>query len=60
MNLSALNPAQPHNFYLTNPSLAALSDCFADVDGVRLPLHSQVLSLHSSVLCGQVRGGRAA
>lgn len=40
----------PHRFYMGNPDLAALADCFAVVGGVRLPLHSQVLSQQSGVL----------
>ena len=50
MDLSALDPAQPQVFYLSDRSLEALSDCYAVVGGTRLPLHSQVLSLHSPVL----------
>jgi hypothetical protein len=50
MDLAALDPAQPHAFYLSDPSLEALSDCFAVVDGVRLPLHSHILAQQSAVL----------
>ncbi len=62
MDLSTLDLAQPHAFYLAaQPSMEALSDCHAVVNGMRLPLHSQVLSLHSAVLrelfLGQQEGG---
>ena len=50
MDVAALDPALPHAFYLSDPSLEALSDCFAVIGGTRLPLHSHILAQHSAVL----------
>ena len=56
LNLAALNEASPQGFYLADASLEVgaspeeLADCFAVVDGTRLPLHSQVLRAQSAVL----------
>lgn len=41
-DLASLDAANPAAFFLPDPGLAALADCFAVVQGVRLPLHSQV------------------
>ena len=58
-----LDPEQPHAYYLSEPSLAALSDCFAVVGGVRLPMHSHILAHQSGVLrelfLAQREGGAA-
>jgi len=52
---------RPQHLYLADPSLEALADCFATVGGVRLPLHSQLLAMHSAVLrelfLAQAEGG---
>ncbi|PSC69120.1 major lipid droplet [Micractinium conductrix] len=48
MDVAALDPALPHAFYLSDPSLEALSDCFAVIGGTRLPLHSHILAQHSA------------
>ncbi|KAL4433896.1 hypothetical protein ABPG75_000337 [Micractinium tetrahymenae] len=49
-DLASLDPTNLAAFYLPEPALEALADCFAVVDGVRLQLHSQVLSTQSAVL----------
>lgn len=46
-NLDVTNPA---GFFLPDPTLATLADCFAMVQGVRLPLHSQVSALAKTLL----------
>lgn len=51
VDLEALDAAAPERFYLPDAAaFAALADCYAVVDGARLPLHSPVLALQSSVL----------
>ena len=50
LDLSKLIKAKPQGFYLADASLAQLADCYAVVDGVRLPLHSQVLGAQCQVL----------
>lgn len=50
INLAFLDAAQPHSFYLTAPGMEALADCFAIVEGARLLLHSQLLSVQCSVV----------
>lgn len=50
MDLSALNPAQPAAFYLSDSSMEALADSFAVIDGTRLPLHGPILAQQSAVL----------
>jgi len=50
--LEDFDPAQPQRFYLgqRQATLEALADATLVVEGARLPVHTQVLSLHSSVL----------
>jgi hypothetical protein len=50
VGLSTLDEANPQNFYLLDASLEELADCYAVVDGVRLPLLSQVLGAQCQVL----------
>jgi hypothetical protein len=50
LDLSTLDEACPQGFYLTDSSLEQLADCYAVVDGVHLPLHSQVLGAQCQVL----------
>ena len=50
LDLGALDPAAPARFYLPDPSFEALSDCYAVVQGVRLPLHGQLLAARAAVL----------
>jgi hypothetical protein len=51
MDVEALrdSPA-PAGFYLPSAAMEQLADSFAVVGGVRLPLHSQVLSAYCGVL----------
>lgn len=42
VDLDSLSRAHPQRFYLPDASFEALSDCYARVEGVRLPLHGQV------------------
>ena len=53
VNLASLDPAAPQPFYLPDPAL----DCFAVVQGARLPLHQQVLRPQLVVWYSVVRSG---
>lgn len=49
--LAGLDEAAPQAFYLPNPALAQLCDaCLVVEGGKRLPVHTQVLAMASSVL----------
>lgn len=52
VNLASLDCRHPQRFYLPGNAAAMelLSDCFALVDGVRLPLHGQLLAAQAAVL----------
>lgn len=45
-------PAPDPEMYLPHPALADLSDCSVTVDGILLPLHSQILSAQAALLHG--------
>lgn len=59
----SLDPSSPERFYLTDASLEQLSDCYAVLEGARLPLHAQLLSAQAGVLrqlfiaAAEVQGG---
>ena len=55
-----VDEASPQGFYLPDAGLEELADCFAVVDGTRLPLHSQVLGAQSAVLRDLFRSRREA
>jgi hypothetical protein len=61
VDLATLDCACPQLFYLPDPALEKLADCFACVEGVRLPLHQQVLAAQAAVLrqlfLAQAEGG---
>ncbi len=52
-NLATFDATHPEKFFLPDSALAALADCFAVVEGVRLPLHSQVSTLMHTPLLPQ-------
>ena len=58
LDLFTLDEASPQGFYLPDAGLEELADCFAVVDGTRLPLHSQVLGAQSAVLRDLFRSRR--
>lgn len=50
IDLRTLDITQPERFYLPDDSFEKLSDCFAIVEGTRLPLHIQLLASQAGVL----------
>lgn len=64
VDLGALSPADAPRFYLPDASFELLSDCYAIVEGMRLPLHAQVLAARAAVLrqlfVAQSEGGAGA
>lgn len=50
VDLQSFDAAATELFYLPDASCCQLADCYALVEGERLPLHSAVLALQSSVL----------
>ncbi len=50
IDLSSLDESAPERFYLPDDCCAQLADCYAVVEGARLPLHGAVLALQSAVL----------
>ncbi|EFN57079.1 hypothetical protein CHLNCDRAFT_143844 [Chlorella variabilis] len=50
VDLDALDCACPQRFYLPDSSFEKLADCFALVEGMRLPLHNQLLAARAAVL----------
>ena len=64
VDVAALDGGHLPEFYLPYASIEQLADCFAVVEGARLPLHSQVLGAQSAVLrelfLGQREGGLQA
>ena len=59
LDFAYLNKDSPQSFYLPDDGLEELSDCFAVVEGVRLPLHSQVLGTQCAVLRDLFRSQKA-
>ena len=61
LDLAALDEGHLPVFYLLHASMEQMTDCFAMVEGTRLPLHSQILGAQSAVLrelfLGQREGG---